>query len=98
MERIFRQSSLCNNEDPNAWITTIEEYRMKIEDMASVVTDDQLIIHELDNPTSDYELQMVLLKKRIGNKENMRQVNELCEELNLRFERFSMQSESRNER
>jgi hypothetical protein len=40
---------------------------------------------------------MVLLEKRIGNKENTLEFNELREELDLSFERLSMQSESSNE-
>jgi hypothetical protein len=74
-ERMFRQSSLCKNEDTDAWITTLEEFRMKLEDMGSVMTDDQFMIHVLKNPTSDYKLQMALLEKRNGNKENPLEVN-----------------------
>ena len=29
-ERLFRQSALNNNEDPDAWITTLEKLRMKL--------------------------------------------------------------------
>jgi hypothetical protein len=36
--------------------------------MGSEMTDDQLLINVLNNLTSDYELQMVLLEKGIGNK------------------------------
>jgi hypothetical protein len=32
-ERIFRQSYLCKNEDPDALITTLEQFRIKLEDM-----------------------------------------------------------------
>ena len=96
-ERLFRQSSLSKNEDPDAWITTLEELRMKLEDMGSAMTDDQFMIHILNNLTSDYELQMVLLEKRIGNKSNPLEVDELREELNLRYERLCNQSESNNE-
>jgi hypothetical protein len=96
-ERMFRQSSFCKNEYPYAWITTLEEFRMKLEDMGSEMTDDQFMIHVLSDLTSDYELQMVLLEKIIGIKENPLEVNELCDELNPRFERLPMQSESSNE-
>jgi hypothetical protein len=71
-ERLFRQSSLCKNENLDDWITTLEQFRMKIEDMGSVMTDDQFMIHELNNPTRDYELQMVLVEKRVGDKENIK--------------------------
>jgi hypothetical protein len=35
-ERLFRQSSLTRNEDPDAWITILEELSMKLEDIVSV--------------------------------------------------------------
>ena len=55
-ESVSKQSSLSKNEDPDAWITTLEEFRMKLEDMGSAMADDQFMIHVLNNLTSDYEL------------------------------------------
>ena len=63
---------------------------MKLEDMRSAMTDDQFMIHVLNNLTSDYELQMVLLEKRIGSKANPLEADKLREELNLRFKRLSI--------
>jgi hypothetical protein len=40
---------------------------------------------------------MVLLEKRIENKENSLEFDKLHKKLNLRFERLSIQSESSNE-
>jgi hypothetical protein len=34
-KRLFRQSLLCKNEDPDSWIITLEELRMKLENMGS---------------------------------------------------------------
>jgi hypothetical protein len=53
--------------------------------MRSAVTDDQLMIHELINLVSAYELQMALLEKTVRNKENPLEVTELCDKLNIRF-------------
>jgi hypothetical protein len=64
--------------------------------MGSAMTDDHFMIHVLNNPTSDYELQMFLLEKRIGNKDNPLHVSKLRVKWNQRFERLSMQSESSN--
>jgi hypothetical protein len=50
--------------------TTLEEFIMNLEDMGSAMTDDQFMIHMLNNLTSDFELQMVHLEKVIGNIEN----------------------------
>jgi hypothetical protein len=54
------------------------------------MTYDQFMIHVLNNLTSDYELQMVLLEKRIGSKANPLEADKLREELNLRFKRLSI--------
>jgi hypothetical protein len=64
--------------------------------MGSEKKDDELMIHVLNNLTIDYELHMYLWEKRIVNKENPLEVDELREELNHRFERLSIQSEFSN--
>jgi len=74
-----------------------QNFLMKLEDMGSAMTDDQYMIHVLKNLTSDYELQMVLLEKRNGNKTNPLKGDNLREALNLQLERLSIQSESSNE-
>jgi gag-polypeptide of LTR copia-type len=66
-ERLLRLTSLTRNEDPDAWTTILEGLRIKLEGMGSVMIDDLLLIHVLNYLNSDYELQMVLLEKRIGN-------------------------------
>jgi hypothetical protein len=57
--------------------------------MGSNMTNDQFIVQALNSLTSDYKLQMLLLEKQIGNKDNPLSIEELKEELNLRFERLS---------
>ena len=63
--------------------------RMQLEEMGSTMSDDQFLIHVLNNLTGDYELQVALLEKRIGNSSNPLTVDELGEELNLNFERMN---------
>jgi transposase len=43
--------------------------------------------------TNDYEIQMLLLQKRIGSKENSLTIDELNEELRLRYDRLLMKTE-----
>jgi hypothetical protein len=50
---VLRQSSLNRNEEPDAWINILVELMIKLEDMGSVMTDDQFMIHVLNNLTSD---------------------------------------------
>jgi hypothetical protein len=56
---------------------------MKLDDIVSAMTHDQFMIHLVNNLTSKYELQMVILEKRIGNMENPFEVNESLKELNI---------------
>jgi hypothetical protein len=44
---MFRKSTLRENEDPDAWIITLEESRMKIKVMGPAITDDLFMIHVL---------------------------------------------------
>ena len=62
--------------------------------MGSSTTEDQFMIQVSNSLTSDYELQVLILEKHIGNKESPLTIEELKEELNLRFERLSSKMES----
>jgi gag-polypeptide of LTR copia-type len=86
---MFRETRLGKNGDPEIWINNLEDLHIKLETMGSVMTDDQFIVQVLKTLRSDYELQMLLLEKQIGNKENPLSIEELKEELKLQFERLS---------
>ena len=91
---MFRESKLGKNEDPEIWINNLEDLRVKLEVMGSEMTDEQFLIQALNSLTNDYELQMTLMEKRIGDKMNPLSIDELKEDLNLRYERLSSKSES----
>ena len=76
-ERIFRESKLNKDEDPEVWITNLEDLRLKLELMGSSMTDNQFMLQVLNILNEDYEIQMLLLKKRIGNSENPLTIEEL---------------------
>jgi gag-polypeptide of LTR copia-type len=85
-ERMFRESRLRTNKDPELRINNLEDLRIKLETMGSNMTDDQFIVQVLNSLTSDYELQMLLLEEQVGNKDNPLSIEDLKEELNLQFE------------
>jgi hypothetical protein len=62
--------------------------------MGLFMTDDQFMVQVLNSLTNAYELQMLLLEKWIGSKENPLNIDELKEELSLRYERLSMKTET----
>jgi hypothetical protein len=93
-ERLFRECKLEKDEDPETWFTNLEALRLKLEVMGSFMTDDQFMIHVLNSLTNHYNLQVLLLEKQIGSKENPLNIDELKEELSLRYERLVMKTET----
>jgi hypothetical protein len=51
----------------------------------------------LNNLTSDYELQLALMERRVGDDEKPLTIEEIREELSLRFETMNMKSSSNKE-
>jgi hypothetical protein len=74
----------------------LEDLRVKLENMGSFITENQFMIHILNNLTSDYDLQLALMARRVGDADKPLTVEEVRGELNLRFERLNMKT-SRNE-
>jgi hypothetical protein len=97
MEKQFRQCALKKGQDPEIWLTELEDYRMKLEELESSITDNQFIIHILNNMTSDYDLQQAFMEKCINDKLHPLTIDEIRDGLNLRFERLNMKSYDENE-
>ena len=51
------------------------------------------MIHMMNNLTSEYELQLALMERRIDDKEKLSTVEEIWAELSLCFEWLNMKSE-----
>jgi hypothetical protein len=96
LEKQFRELSLKKGQDPEIWITELEDLCFKLENMGSCITESQFMIHMLKNLTSDFDLQLALMERRVGDDDKPLTVEEVRGELNLRFERLNMMT-SRNE-
>ena len=96
LDKQFRELTLKKGQDPEVWITELEDIRVRLDDMGSSIPENQFMIHVLNNLTADYDLQLALLEKRIGDKERPLTVDEIRAELSLRFQRLTMKS-ARNE-
>jgi hypothetical protein len=55
------------------------------------------MVQVLNNLTNDYELHIVLMEKRIGNKENPLTIDKIREEFIFRYESLSLLAEITNE-
>jgi hypothetical protein len=60
--------------------------------MGSSISENQFMIHVLNNLTNDYNLKLTLLQKRIGDKDNPLTNQEIRAEMSLRFDRSNMKS------
>jgi hypothetical protein len=58
------------------------------------MSENQLMIHILNNLTSDYELQLAMMERGVGDIEKPLTLEEIRGELSLRYERLNMKSSS----
>jgi hypothetical protein len=56
LEKLFSELSLKKGQDPEIWITELKYLCVKLKNMAYFVTENQFMIHILNNLTSDYDL------------------------------------------
>jgi hypothetical protein len=61
LEKKFRQCSLKRGKDLDIWIAELEDYRMRLEELGSSISDNQFILHILNNMTEDYDLQLAMM-------------------------------------
>ena len=90
LEKQFRELSLKKGQDPEIWIMELEDLRVRLETMQSSISENQFMIHILNNLTSDYELQLAMMERRVGDSERPLTVEEIRGELSLRFERLNI--------
>jgi hypothetical protein len=95
LEKQFLQFSLKKGQDPDIWITELEDQRMRLEELGSSVSDNQFILHILNNMTDDYDLQLAMMEKRVTDKSNPLTIDKIRDDLNLIFERLN---EKQNEK
>jgi hypothetical protein len=65
--------------------------------MGSSISENQFMIYVLNNLPTEYDFQLVLLEKRIGDKDKPLTVEEIRAELILRFETLKMKSTKNEE-
>jgi gag-polypeptide of LTR copia-type len=89
-QKQFFGAKLRKGADPDQFITYLEDLRLKMEEMNSPLTDVQFLFHVLNNLTSDYETQITMLERRVDAKSDPLTIEELRQELCLRYERLNV--------
>jgi len=86
LQREFQVSHLKNsNQDPEVWITYLEGLRMKLKDLSSMMTDEDIIVHILNNLTDNYKVQLSKLEEKLGSMTNPLMIDDVRAELQLNF-------------
>jgi hypothetical protein len=70
------------------FIIYLEDLHLNMAEMNLKMTDDQFLLHILNNLTKEYKPEVKDLKKRIGSPTNPLEVEEVREDLSLRYERL----------
>jgi gag-polypeptide of LTR copia-type len=97
LEKQFSELSLNKGQDPETWITELEDLCVRFETMESSILEKQFMIHILNNLTSDYELQLAMMERRVSDTDRPLTVEEIRGELSLRFERLNSNSTNNSE-
>jgi gag-polypeptide of LTR copia-type len=75
------------SDDPDVWLTKLELIRMQLIKFKAAVSDNDLIVHVLNNLPSDYN-QLVVTMEYMLNKNELN-INNMREMLNLAFSRMN---------
>jgi hypothetical protein len=86
LDKQFKELSIKKGQDPEVWITELEDICVRLDDMGSSIPENHFMIHISNNLTAEYDLQLALLEKRIEDKERPLTVHETRAELSLCFE------------
>lgn len=73
------------NQDPDLYISYLEDLRFKMSEMNSKITDEQFLLHVLNNLTKDYENQVNMVERRVGAETNPLTIEAMRDEMCLRF-------------
>ena len=92
LHKSFYGAKLKKNVDPDIFITNLEDLRSRMEDMRYDMIDNQFILHVVNNLTEDYMNQVESLERRIGSPTDPIDIEDVREELNLKFERLKTRS------
>jgi len=85
------------SEDPDVWISQLEDLRGRLKDMNAPISDDDFFVHILNNLPPEYEVQVSKLEERFGSTTNPLTVQDLRTELNLKYARLKRMSAEKTE-
>ena len=90
LKKEFTNSRLASKkDDPDIWITNLEDLRMRLEVQGSKISDVDFMIHVLNNLPREYEVSQAKLEDRLNDDIDPLTIEEIRTELNLKFSRMN---------
>ena len=84
----FYTSKLKGKDNPDTWIASLEDIRFRLEALGSKISEEDLMEHVLNNLPKDYEISVSKLEDRLGDPNSPLTIEQIQQELNLRYERL----------
>ena len=84
----FNSMRLELNQDPDVWLTSLEDKRLQLINAGSMLSDEDLMEHALNNVPPEYEVPVSKLEDRLGSTTDPLTIESIREQFNLRFMRL----------
>ena len=88
LRKKFLSMKLKTKEDPDVWLTRLEDLKEQLVNANAKMEDDDILEHALNNLPKEYEIVVAPLEKRLSAQFNPLTIEELREELNLKYLRL----------
>ena len=93
LKKKFTSSVLRNvRDDPDEWLTDLENLKDRLNEAGSKCSDEELLEHALNNLPKEYEHVVAKLEDRLGDASNPLTIEDLRDELNLKYERMGFRN------
>jgi len=85
----FQKSNFQDaSEDPDMWILNLESICARLKDLKADILDKDFIIHVLNGLLANYKVQVSKLEEQFGSTTNLLSIQDMQNELNLKFARL----------
>lgn len=85
LKKKFLSMKLKTKEDPDVWLTRLEDLKGQLVNANARMDDDDVLEHALNNLPKEYEIVVAPLEKRLSAQVDPLTIEELREELNLKY-------------
>ena len=85
-----------SSQDPDEWITKLEELRADLARMKSNISNEDFFIHILNNLPAEYDMEIKLLEDKLANATTPLTLQTIRDELNLKYMRMKKRENSDN--